>query len=527
MGNNSLLFESIFNRKLSEADTTAYLADITKEYPYFSPAQFFLLSKLDKKSAEYDKQVGKTALLFNNPYWLNFLLMEESTGTAIQENGFAKADKFEISREQLLTPPEQVTEQAHVYNNIEADNLNYLETAQGFIEENTAVNSQQPSFGLTPEISNNFEEIAELPLPIIEEPSSSPNIKENESEPAIEEPLSSFDLIENKELEATHALPQISAAIDDDMAIETEVDTYNEEELPSSVQEPVDFLAIEEEKDILLAVDDQSEPYVDVMETPATLIETKEKDAAPFPESSPVGFSESINEHSGDDKNATEIATVAEPEPTNNNGQFELPPAAEENALGDIGENAQIINEVAVGSEVVESKADNDQPKYSTHFNNDDTPLENEAETETSIQETTPLNFRLNIDTSNVTEETITFEPLHTSDYFASQGIKLSAEVQPSDKLGKQLKSFTEWLKTMKKIHSDQLSAQNGQVENSIQKLAENSNKQDEVLTESMAEVLIQQGKTTKAVEVYKKLSLLDTAKSAYFAAKIDQLNKH
>ena len=49
------------------------------------------------------------------------------------------------------------------------------------------------------------------------------------------------------------------------------------------------------------------------------------------------------------------------------------------------------------------------------------------------------------------TKEELLFEPLYTSDYFASQGIKLSEEVQPGDKLGNQLKSFTEWLKTMKK----------------------------------------------------------------------------
>ena len=46
----------------------------------------------------------------------------------------------------------------------------------------------------------------------------------------------------------------------------------------------------------------------------------------------------------------------------------------------------------------------------------------------------------------------ITFEPFHTIDYFASQGIKLRAEDLSKDKLGKQLKSFTEWLRSMKRI---------------------------------------------------------------------------
>ncbi len=115
------------------------------------------------------------------------------------------------------------------------------------------------------------------------------------------------------------------------------------------------------------------------------------------------------------------------------------------------------------------------------------------------------------------------FEPMHLVDYFASQGIKLSEEVQSADKLGKQLKSFTEWLKTMKKVHvADTGAASGGEI--AIQAMAEKSNTENEVVTEAMAEVFAQQGKTAKAIEVYEKLSLLNTGKSAYFAAKIQNL---
>ena len=116
------------------------------------------------------------------------------------------------------------------------------------------------------------------------------------------------------------------------------------------------------------------------------------------------------------------------------------------------------------------------------------------------------------------------FEPLFASDYFASQGIKLSEEIQSGDKLGKQLKSFTEWLKGMKKIHEGKLPALNEQVDLAVQKLAEKSNEEDDVITESMAEAYLQQGKTQKAREILQKLSLLNPAKSAYFAAKLEQI---
>ena len=118
------------------------------------------------------------------------------------------------------------------------------------------------------------------------------------------------------------------------------------------------------------------------------------------------------------------------------------------------------------------------------------------------------------------------FEPMHMVDYFASQGIKLSEEVQTADKLGKQLKSFTEWLKTMKKVHTETSTETPVAVDQNIETLAEKSNTGNEVITEAMAEVFAKQGKTAKAAELYGKLSLLNPAKSAYFAAKIENLKE-
>ncbi len=96
------------------------------------------------------------------------------------------------------------------------------------------------------------------------------------------------------------------------------------------------------------------------------------------------------------------------------------------------------------------------------------------------------------------------FEPLSATDYFASQGIKLSEEIQTGDKLGKQLKSFTEWLKTMKKVHGNKLPEGNEQVDILVQKLAEKSNEEGIILTESMAEAYIQQGKNGKRLKFMK-----------------------
>lgn len=119
------------------------------------------------------------------------------------------------------------------------------------------------------------------------------------------------------------------------------------------------------------------------------------------------------------------------------------------------------------------------------------------------------------------------FEPYHTVDYFASQGIKFKEDEKPKDKFGQQLKSFTEWLKTLKKgPATDVIRPNEPATEDKVVKLAENSIRDEEVYTEAMAEVWEKQGNSAKAIDIYQKLSLLEPAKSTYFAAKIEDLKK-
>ena len=159
----------------------------------------------------------------------------------------------------------------------------------------------------------------------------------------------------------------------------------------------------------------------------------------------------------------------------------------------------------------------------------DDLPDNTDApdpETHQPEKEIEPMHIELKMpeQKSNLAAEAMLFEPMHMVDYFASQGIKLTDEVQMADKLGKQLKSFTEWLKTMKKVHVGNEAENAVKTDATVQILAENSNTETEVLTESMAEVFARQGKMAKASEVYQKLSLLNPAKSTYFAAKLENL---
>jgi hypothetical protein len=122
------------------------------------------------------------------------------------------------------------------------------------------------------------------------------------------------------------------------------------------------------------------------------------------------------------------------------------------------------------------------------------------------------------------TELKIETEPYHTVDYFASQGIKVDL-TQPQDRLGNQLRKFTDWLKQMKNVKTGAPDlGTDPEMENMIQGIAKTSNETREIVTETMAEVLIKQGKNDRAVQLYLKLSFLYPEKSAYFAAKIEQL---
>jgi hypothetical protein len=121
----------------------------------------------------------------------------------------------------------------------------------------------------------------------------------------------------------------------------------------------------------------------------------------------------------------------------------------------------------------------------------------------------------------------LVFEPYHTVDYFASQGIKLSQEETSKDKFGKQLKSFTEWLKSMKRLPATEISNNiDASTESKVQHLAQDSVHEADVVTEAMAEVWIKQGNREKAIETYNKLGLLNPSKRAYFAGLIENLKR-
>lgn len=119
------------------------------------------------------------------------------------------------------------------------------------------------------------------------------------------------------------------------------------------------------------------------------------------------------------------------------------------------------------------------------------------------------------------------FTPYYTVDYFASQGIKLGDNIKSSDRFGNQLRTFTSWLKEMRRLPETEVATKFSLVEqNKVEKMAESSLSGENAITDAMAEVWIKQGNRQKAIDIYRKLSLKNPAKSAFFAAKIEFLKK-
>ena len=217
-------------------------------------------------------------------------------------------------------------------------------------------------------------------------------------------------------------------------------------------------------------------------------------------------------------------------EPIKEGGSPETPVIKEEQEIP----GSMVINEVATNPAVESSEPINDEIFKKKKKNEETTGSVEQTNTDTEIG--TPASFAEENNEVRIpmpplpdlnqepAETELSFQPYHTVDYFASQGIKFVPEEKPTDRFGKQLKSFTDWLKTMKRLPQTEASKITDIADKKVEQLAEHSIDESEVVTEAMAEVWIKQGNKEKAIETYNKLSLLNPDKSAYFASLAEQL---
>jgi tetratricopeptide (TPR) repeat protein len=152
--------------------------------------------------------------------------------------------------------------------------------------------------------------------------------------------------------------------------------------------------------------------------------------------------------------------------------------------------------------------------------------------------------------------------PVYTEDYFLQQGEKISVELPTEISSLKPLEnkatiakslmvmmSFSEWLLHFKNTAEKQIEEtkdqkalktmwqkeklaaaieeENEEIPENVFEMAVNSiTKEDGLASESLAEIYIKQGKYDKAMDMYRKLSLRNPQKNAYFALKIEEILK-
>lgn len=213
---------------------------------------------------------------------------------------------------------------------------------------------------------------------------------------------------------------------------------------------------------------------------------------------------------------------------------------AEEDVAVTIHENDFEIDEYKDVNESIHATIDQNLFPVKDKLEEDEFENDYDEEAETEPEQTTQTEEVINERLSNLLKgQAAEFEkpveadeklpeenvPFHRIDYFESQGIKLDAEKETDDKLGKRLRRFTDWLKDMKSINPNLTNiAPDAVGEIQAQNMAARSNEPKEIVTEAMAEVLVKQGKPEQAIQVYQKLSFSNPSKSAYFAAKILEL---
>jgi hypothetical protein len=149
--------------------------------------------------------------------------------------------------------------------------------------------------------------------------------------------------------------------------------------------------------------------------------------------------------------------------------------------------------------------------------------------------------------------------PVYTDDYFLQQGVKVPDEIpqqiedlKQAEKAGGGLMvmmSFSEWLlhfkhTSQKEKEEDEeqralkamwqkekltaaMEEENEEIPENVFEMAVNSiAKEEDLASEPLANIYIKQGKYEKALDMYRKLSLRNPQKSAYFAQKIEEILK-
>ena len=442
------------------------LQETLREHPYFSAGQFLLAQKLKlQQSEQYEEQVQKAAVYFHDPLWMHWQLNHGVEVPVNMEAAFVSA----------------------------AENVETNGTAHAYSTDDEA------TFETVEEQQQEVEQPEEVPQPV----SFVENIDEFQS-PGTDTHTIHPDNLTGKsdmrggETDNYAGESDTQSVYSDDT--KTDWDESGRDEW-SSAKESFHENGIESHGPSPEAIESSAEvtgPSIETNESSLDLSQPSEtiESAIDLPQP-PVETIESFEETTEPSLETTESST----EPIEPSSDV----IRDESEERPVEETTPVI-QMTEAPETLEAET---TPRIQ---------MTNTTETPHGEASTAP----------KAEKEPVAFDPYYTIDYFAYQGIKAPTEVQPDDKLGKQLKSFTEWLKTMRRLPQlpieQQVEQPDEAAQRDIRRFADDSLKDKEVVTETMAEVLVKQDRKEEAIGIYEKLSLLDPSKSAYFAAKIENL---
>lgn len=493
------LVKHLFDKDSFEQVSVEELKQFTDDYPYAAVGQFLYAKKLKDSGAYNNYEQGEQAsLYFHNALWLRWQLdqKEEAPALAAKAEEAAQQPGFRIvvqmpkngpvyqGQPETETEEEPVTQEASATPVEETPVENIQPAAEHFVEpvQEEVIEVEHEKTLQVNENGSLVEQVAAPEeMPAVTETASTVAIAEisqlaGESI-ATEGPLNAVSITEEAFTDTNKEVDDIVPAVEPIVGEADFDDVVPAIEVPAEMANPA--VVTTEVDDVVPAIETEEADTDDVIPAIEAIAEEAQPEVATLAETAPP------------EKAIEELPEpIAEPVPVEEPVAFV---AAQEPVV------ATAVSAVPEEPEVAEPVAEQPNPFGYTPAS---------KELKISVDPGEPI-----------------FESYHTIDYFASQGIKLMAE-DLKDKMGKQLKSFTDWLRSMKRVsgHIESSTSIDEVTHQSIQRIAEHSVEEKEVFTEAMAEVWAKQGNAKKAIRIYEKLSLLNPGKSTYFATRIEQL---
>lgn len=517
------IIRQLFKKNALEEVSDEELAAFTTQYPYVSLGHYLRAQKIyDRDPSVISGEQQTAALYIHNPLWLPWLLSKHYAGAAALSSA-NHALSYNSAREAYTggiaegtgTLPEETTA------------MNSLDNANG-----------EPQYGSQP--SGDTETPVAIQAPVDPEVAlETPGSDEAEILHTTETPSDSPGFVDTDPSYSTDASSDTLNPDDTEAAYETQ----------TSTDSPA-FAGTEDSSDSHQGSDD-AETSPDPQEPNDT--EAAYETGTSFNAEEGVAGTEAVHE-TGTPSDAPIFADAEDY--SDSQGPIDAEDAHKTDASSEVRDGAASTNassDIQKEAPNTESPASIQEPTDEQAFPQSESPANVQEQSETTSSpgaappdqadqhKIEPATDPLPQDEGphvapaipgNVEDDRpIVFQSYHTIDYFASQGIRLQPSDLAQDKLGQQLKSFTEWLKSMKKLSvatadpAKETDPEEASLRNRVASIAEHSLEDKEIITEAMAEVWAKQGAVQKAAAIYEKLSLQNPHKKTYFAAKIKQLN--